>query len=118
VALCVLQKPRPANVPRRVGIELGDISYALYLFHFFAVVAAEKAWWLLFGKNPSILFVAFAYLIAVITAYAIHHLFEVNVTRLLTPRSPSPQAHQRLLQATQRQTTPPAPKHAHLYGRD
>lgn len=87
VAVCVIGKQGEANAVDKIGIKLGDMSYALYLFHFFAIVAAEKAWWLVFGKNPSILFVLAAYLASVAAAYAIHHLVEMNVARLLTARA-------------------------------
>lgn len=118
VALCIFEKPGHAGPARRLGVELGDISYALYLFHFFAIVAAEKVWWLLFGKSPSVFFVAFAYLVAVAAAYAIHHLFEVRVTRLLNSRALLPQPRRALMRATPRQASPPPPKPAHLHGRE
>jgi exopolysaccharide production protein ExoZ len=85
--LCVLGKQNGTSAAEKIGTQLGDTSYALYLFHFFAIVAAEKIWWLLFGKNPSILFILAAYLTSVVAAYAIHHLIEVNVARLLAARS-------------------------------
>lgn len=87
VALCVVGTQSETTISGKVGSKLGDMSYALYLFHFFAIVAAEKVWWMAFGKNPSILFVAAAYLASVAAAYAIHHLFEMKVARLLTPRA-------------------------------
>jgi exopolysaccharide production protein ExoZ len=121
VALCVLEKPARANLAQRVGTQLGDISYALYLFHFFAIVAAEKIWWLLFGRDPSILFVAAAYLASVAAAYAIHHLFEVNVIRLFNPRANRPETALRKpdpnSDATPLQPAPTLQKPAHLYGR-
>ncbi|WP_426237953.1 acyltransferase family protein [Pararhizobium sp. DWP1-1-3] len=121
VGLCVLEEPVPRNLARGLGTQLGDISYALYLFHFFAIVAAEKIWWLLFGKGPSILFVAAAYFASVAAAYAIHHLFEVNVTRLFSSRSGRSETAL-LIPDIEAEATPPQPaqtlqKPAHLYGR-
>lgn len=87
VAVCVAGKQTGTGAAGKIGTQLGDVSYALYLFHFFAIVAAEKAWWFLFGKNPSILFIPAAYLASAATAYAIHHLAEVNIARLLVRRT-------------------------------
>ncbi len=121
VGLCVFEKPVQTNLAWRAGTHLGDVSYALYLFHFFAIVAAEKVWWLLLGRDPSILFVAAAYFSSVAAAYAIHHLFEVNLIRLFTPRSgcseialrtPDPNSN-----ATAPQPAPTLQKPAHHYGR-
>ena len=61
---------------------LGDMSYSLYLFHFFSIVAVEKVWWLLFGKEYSPFFVPVAYIGSVAAAYAIYHLIELNFVRL------------------------------------
>lgn len=121
VALCVLEKPVRTNLAQHAGRQLGDVSYALYLFHFFAIVAAEKAWWLFFGRDNSVLFAAAAYLVSVAAAYAIHHVLEVNVTRLLTPRSGYPEeAHHAgdvNSDATPLQPVPTLQKPAHFYGR-
>lgn len=87
VAMCVVGQTGRTTLSGQVGSSLGDISYALYLYHFFAIVAAEKAWWFAFGKNPSLLFVGVAYLVSVAAAYAIHHLIETRAARLLTPRT-------------------------------
>lgn len=81
VALCVFARPPRDSLLVKTGVNLGDSSYALYLFHFFAVVVAEKIWWHVFGESPSILFIPTAYCAAVASAYAIHHLIEANVDR-------------------------------------
>jgi exopolysaccharide production protein ExoZ len=92
VALCVAGRQGKATLGGMFGSKLGDLSYALYLYHFFAIVAAEKAWWFVFGKNPSLLFVGVAYFVSVAAAYAIHHLIETNAARLLAPRAAPPAA--------------------------
>lgn len=121
VGLCTREKPAPAGIVRRAGIELGEISYALYLFHFFAVVAAEKIWWLLFGRDASILFIPAAYLVAVAAAYAIHHLLEVGITRWLTPPStvsgPAPESPSIGPAGRMAASQPAAPEPAQSYGR-
>lgn len=86
VAVCVVGRQGKTTLSEKAGSKLGDMSYALYLYHFFAIVAAEKAWWFALGKNPSLLFVGAAYLVSIAAAYAIHHLIETKAGRLLTPR--------------------------------
>ncbi len=86
VSLCIFGKQESKGAMVKAGVKLGDISYALYLFHFFAVVATEKMWWFLFGKDPSIFFIPAAYCVSVVSAYAIHHLIEVNIGQLLARR--------------------------------
>jgi exopolysaccharide production protein ExoZ len=82
VSICTIQRQGSGGLMTAAGVRLGDSSYALYLFHFFAIVATEKAWWFFFAKNPSFLFVLAAYLVSVASAYAIHQLIEVNIDRL------------------------------------
>lgn len=89
VLVSVAERPARSGIAGRIGAQLGDISYALYLFHFFAIVAAEKVWWLLLGENPSILFILAAYLASVAAAFAIHHAAEPAIGRLLAPAKPS-----------------------------
>lgn len=81
VALCVFARPQDNSLLVKAGVSLGDMSYALYLFHFFAIVVAEKIWWYFFGENPSILFIPTAYCASVLSAYAVHQLIEANVDR-------------------------------------
>jgi peptidoglycan/LPS O-acetylase OafA/YrhL len=81
VGVCIFAKPSAPGIATQVGVHLGDISYALYLFHFFAIVVAEKLWWLLFAKSQSVFFVPAAYLVSVVAAFAIHHLFELSVKK-------------------------------------
>jgi peptidoglycan/LPS O-acetylase OafA/YrhL len=87
VALCIFGRPPRESRTTRGLVHLGDMSYALYLFHFFAVIAAEKMWWLLFGKNPSLLFIPAAYVLSVVSAHAVHHLIEANFDRVLGGRA-------------------------------
>jgi len=89
VVICVYAKSEDdrGNSP---AVLLGDVSYALYLFHFFSIVAVEKIWWFLFGHNGSILFVPAAYGASVAAAYVVHQVIEMNIARVAARgRSPS-----------------------------
>lgn len=80
VVICVYAK---SEDDRQTGpvVLLGDISYALYLFHFFSIVAVEKIWWFLFGHDGSIFFIVVAYGASVVAAYVVHHVIEENIAR-------------------------------------
>ncbi|WP_081451377.1 acyltransferase family protein [Aurantimonas manganoxydans] len=85
VAAREAQRPTPVL---RSGVWLGDVSYALYLFHFFTIVAAEKIWWSLFGvAHSQIAFVAFATAASIAAAGVIHLAVEQPIMRLLRGRS-------------------------------
>ncbi len=64
-------------------VQLGDASYSLYLFHFFAIVAAEKLWWWFVGKNESWMFVPVSAVVAILAAIAIHNFVEQPIGRQL-----------------------------------
>jgi len=81
-AACIFGRQSQGSGLAGVASHLGDISYSLYLFHFFAVVAVEKVWWLAFGRQPSLLFILAAYVGSVAAAYAIHHVIELNFARI------------------------------------
>jgi exopolysaccharide production protein ExoZ len=79
------QRPTPIL---RSGVWLGDVSYALYLFHFFSIVAAEKIWWSLFGvAHSQIAFVAFASATSIAAAGVIHVAVEQPIMRLSRGRN-------------------------------
>jgi exopolysaccharide production protein ExoZ len=62
-------------------VQVGDASYSLYLFHFFAIIAAEKLWWSFFGKSESWMFVPVSAVVAVLAATAIQHFVEQPIGR-------------------------------------
>jgi peptidoglycan/LPS O-acetylase OafA/YrhL len=79
------QRPTPIL---KSGVWLGDVSYALYLFHFFSIVAAEKVWWSLFGvAHSQIAFVAFASATSIAAAGVIHVAVEQPIMRLSRGRN-------------------------------
>lgn len=82
VALCIFGRQSSSSGLVGAASHLGDMSYSLYLFHFFAVVAVEKAWWLAFGKEESVFFILAAYAGSVAAAYAIYHMIELNFARM------------------------------------
>lgn len=84
VCLCLVGRQAEKTSAQKAGVVLGDISYSLYLFHFFAIVATEKIWWALFGPYPSPAFILAALAVSILCAYAIHHLVEIRITRFLT----------------------------------
>jgi exopolysaccharide production protein ExoZ len=64
-------------------VQVGDASYSLYLFHFFAIIAAEKLWWWFFGKSESWMFVPVSAAAAILAAIAIHNFVEQPIGRQL-----------------------------------
>ena len=64
-------------------VQVGDASYSLYLFHFFAIIAAEKLWWSSFGKSESWMFVPVSAVAAILAAIAIHYFVERPIGRRL-----------------------------------
>ncbi|MEN3794735.1 acyltransferase [Fulvimarina sp. MAC3] len=88
IGICVSarENTKPSR-PVENGVWLGDISYALYLFHFFSIVAAEKIWWLVFGKvDIAGSFVLFATLASIAGAGVIHVFVEVPLLNLARRR--------------------------------
>jgi peptidoglycan/LPS O-acetylase OafA/YrhL len=82
VAVCIFGRQSVDNGFAGAASRLGDMSYSLYLFHFFVVVAVEKIWWQLFGKEYAFLFILAAYAASVGAAYAVYQLVEQNFGRL------------------------------------
>lgn len=83
VVLCVAVRIDDTRWLTQRLVQLGDASYSLYLFHIFAIVAAEKLWWLFFGKNESWMFVPVSAVAAILAAIAIHSFVEQPIGRQL-----------------------------------
>jgi exopolysaccharide production protein ExoZ len=89
VVLCVTIRVDGTGRFARALVQLGDASYSLYLFHFFAIDAVEKLWWLVFGENGSWAFVVLASAAAVLFSTLIHLLIEKPTTDRLRRASAS-----------------------------
>jgi peptidoglycan/LPS O-acetylase OafA/YrhL len=76
VVLCVTVRIDDTRWLTQRLVQVGDASYSLYLFHFFAIIAAEKLWWGFFGKNGSWMFVPVSAVVAILAAIAIHRFVE------------------------------------------
>jgi exopolysaccharide production protein ExoZ len=83
VVLCVTVRIDDTRWPTQRLVQLGDASYSLYLFHFFAVVATEKFWWWFFGKSESWMFVPVSAVAAILATIAIHNFVEQPIGRRL-----------------------------------
>ena len=83
VVLCVVVRIDDTRWLTQRLVQVGDASYSLYLFHFFAIIAMEKLWWWFFGKNESWMFVPVSAVVAILAAIAIHHFVEQPIGRQL-----------------------------------
>jgi peptidoglycan/LPS O-acetylase OafA/YrhL len=83
VVLCVTVRIDDTRWLTQRLVQLGDASYSLYLFHFFAIIAAEKLWWWFFGKSASWMFVPGSAVAAILAAIAIHNFVEQPIGRRL-----------------------------------
>lgn len=85
LAACVLRPndPAPATGPARLGLMLGDASYALYLVHPFPMRALALAWeragWT--GPFGVASYVAAALLLSCLAALWVHRRIEMPLTR-------------------------------------
>jgi exopolysaccharide production protein ExoZ len=83
VVLCVTVRIDDTRWLTQRLVQVGDASYSLYLFHFFAIIAAEKLWWWFFGKSESWMFVPVSAVAAILAAIAIHYFVEQPIGRRL-----------------------------------
>ncbi|WP_334504615.1 acyltransferase family protein [Bradyrhizobium sp. AZCC 1678] len=83
VVLCVTVRIDETRWLTQRLVQLGDASYSLYLFHFFAIIAAEKLWWWFFGKSESWMFVLLSAVVAILATIAIHNFVEQPIGRQL-----------------------------------
>jgi exopolysaccharide production protein ExoZ len=83
VVLCVTVRIDDTRWVTQRLVQMGDASYSLYLFHFFAIVAAEKLWWWFVGRSESWMFVPVSAVVAILAAIAIHNFVEQPICRRL-----------------------------------
>jgi exopolysaccharide production protein ExoZ len=80
VVLCVIVRTDDAGRFSQALVRLGDASYSLYLFHFFAILATEKLWWLLVGRSGASAFVLVCVAAAIVAAALINRFIETPMT--------------------------------------